>query len=186
MKKQILFSISMILMVVGIMSLAYAELNYEPEILEEFNKSSEVAVIVKLYSQNMTKVDEVLATLSETEFKLEGKFPNGRGFYGNITKEGFDKLIKNSDVKMIYLERISYIAQNATVCGDGVCEVGENCENCIVDCECVGQEECVDGECKVKEAAYSTKLMLLWMIIAIIVIVAIPTFQYLKRREVKW
>jgi len=82
---------------------------YDTEILEEFNRTSEVAVIVKLYFKNMSKVDDVLASLPEQEFKLDGKFQSGRGFYGNITKEGFDILINNSDVRSIYLSGFSYV-----------------------------------------------------------------------------
>jgi hypothetical protein len=94
------------------------EVKYDPEILEEFEKTEWVPIIIKLYSEDMTKVDKVLTTLTEKEFELEGKFPNGRGFHGSITKEGFDKLIKNPDVKMIYLERISHVTD-----GDDIEEI---------------------------------------------------------------
>jgi len=85
---------------------------FDEKVLEALNESDEVPVIVKLYNRNMTKVNEILATLTEEEFKLDGKFPNGRGFYGNITQQGFDVLINNSDIKMIYLEGTSYIVDN--------------------------------------------------------------------------
>ncbi len=49
--------------------------------------------------------DSILLTFSEDEFKLEGKFPIGNGFYGDITKEGFEKLLKDSRVKKIYAEK---------------------------------------------------------------------------------
>lgn len=81
---------------------------YQSKILEELNKSSEVAIIVKLHFKNMTKVDEVIATLPETEFNLEGKFLLGNGFYGNITKRGFDILINNPDVAEIHSEIIAH------------------------------------------------------------------------------
>ncbi len=50
---------------------------------------------------NMTS-NSVLATLSEENFQLDGKLVSGRGFYGNITKEGFNKLLKDTRVKKIH------------------------------------------------------------------------------------
>ena len=38
--------------------------------------------------------NSVLSTLSEKEFILDDKLISGRGFYGSITKEGFEKLLK--------------------------------------------------------------------------------------------
>jgi len=43
-----------------------------------------------------------LASLSEEEFQLDDKLTSGRGFYGNITKEGFDKLLQDNRVRKIY------------------------------------------------------------------------------------
>lgn len=106
-----------------------AGVNYESEILEEFNKTSEVMVIVRLKdTSNITVegtteeikalfrqkdewfnpvIDSVLSTLPETEFKIKYTYFNG--FAGKITKEGLDKLIKNPAAKMIYLSRISHV-----------------------------------------------------------------------------
>ena len=49
--------------------------------------------------------DSVLLTLSNDEFKLGGKLTSGRAFYGNITKEGFDKLLKDERVRKIYAKK---------------------------------------------------------------------------------
>src|SRR3989344_4799369 len=49
--------------------------------------------------------DSILLTLSEDEFQLEGKFPLGNGFYGNITKQGFEKLLGDEKIKNIYANK---------------------------------------------------------------------------------
>ena len=77
----------------------------DPEILEEFNQSSEVMVLVKLYSENITKVNEVLSTLPESEFKLRKKLQSGRGFSGNITIDGFNRLTNNPNIEIIWLNK---------------------------------------------------------------------------------
>jgi hypothetical protein len=46
--------------------------------------------------------DSVLSTLSEEEFELDGKFISGKGFYGNVTKDGFNELLKDSRVEKIH------------------------------------------------------------------------------------
>ena len=101
----------------------------DPRILEEFNKTSEVKIIVEVRDTSGititsrdsqeeqaikdakkkeilgNKTNSVLSTLPEVDFKLSGKFLLGNGFYGRITKTGFDILINNSDVAGIYLDR---------------------------------------------------------------------------------
>ena len=67
---------------------------------EAFNKTSEVSVGVKLREEDISNVDDVLAILTEKGFKLKEKFPNGLGFYGNITREGFDIYVYNSSVRI--------------------------------------------------------------------------------------
>jgi len=48
------------------------------------------------------RIEEVLGTLSKEEFAISGKLFNG--FAGQMTKQGFDKLINNSAVKKINLD----------------------------------------------------------------------------------
>ncbi|HLC60733.1 MAG TPA: hypothetical protein VJJ52_04855 [Candidatus Nanoarchaeia archaeon] len=105
----------------------------DPKILEEFNKASEVRVIVKVIdttgitvtskdSQEEQaikdskkqetlgrKTDLVLSRLPESEFKLKGIFLWRDGFYGYITKPGLDILMNNSDVGAIYLDGIASV-----------------------------------------------------------------------------
>jgi len=49
--------------------------------------------------------DSVLSTLSENEFQLKQKSEFGSFFSGNITKEGFEKLLKDERVKKIYAKK---------------------------------------------------------------------------------
>ena len=98
---------------------------YQSKILEEFNKSSEVRIMVTVKDttgiivtkehtkeqQNIldklkkeflvNKTDIILSTLTETEFKLKRKFLLG-GFSGNVTQEGFNKLINNPNIAKIH------------------------------------------------------------------------------------
>jgi subtilisin family serine protease len=51
------------------------------------------------------QTNAVLSTLSDSEFKLKRNSEFGGFFSGNITKEGFDKLLKDKRVKHIYAEK---------------------------------------------------------------------------------
>ncbi len=77
----------------------------ETSILDKLNESSEVSVIIELNSKNKGLVNSLLSNLSESEFKLKETLLGGEGFAGNITKEGFDKLINSQDVRLIYLNK---------------------------------------------------------------------------------
>lgn len=104
----------------------------DSKILEEFNKTSEVKIIVEVRDTSGivvtnqdseeeqeikdaqkikiwgNKTDSVLSTLPKSEFKLIGIFPWRNGFYGYITKQGLDILMNNSDVKWIDVDRIAF------------------------------------------------------------------------------
>lgn len=80
-------------------------------IFEEIGKTGRARIIVETTSKNMTIVDETLSTLSENEFSLNRKFQSGRGFHGNITKEGLDNLVKNPNVKAIYYDKIVHVLE---------------------------------------------------------------------------
>src|SRR3989338_6616307 len=99
---------------------------YKSAILEEFNKISKVTILVKLHSNNITKLDEMLSNLSQTEFKLESKLPLGNGFGGNITKQGFDNLINNPDIKAIYLDKPLHIVMGNVKREENVSEIIKN------------------------------------------------------------
>jgi hypothetical protein len=51
------------------------------------------------------KTDAVLSTLSKDEFQLKMKSEFGGFFAGNITKEGFEKLLNDERVKKVYAKK---------------------------------------------------------------------------------
>jgi len=62
----------------------------------------------KLQERNKILIEEtnaVLSTLSEEEFQLKTNSEFGGFFSGNITKGGFDKLLKDKRVKKIYADK---------------------------------------------------------------------------------
>lgn len=119
MKKQIVFGAIFCLFLI---SFVYAEalisdagVEYESDIVDDLNGSEWVEVIIETYSKNKTILEGMLFSLTKDEFKLEEIFLESEGLVGNITKKGFDKLINNSDVKLIYLNRIAHILGNETI-----------------------------------------------------------------------
>ena len=145
-KKIILFSL-LALVFFGIVTFVNAQTvvpYVEPEILGEFNKSSEVPIIVQvkdtsgitvtakdseeeqLNKDSMKrqilgdKVNLVLSTLPETEFRLNQIFPFRNGFYGRITKQGFDRLVNNSDIELISFDSSIGIAAGEIVENDTI------------------------------------------------------------------
>ena len=95
-----------------------ANVSYDSQILEEFKINEWVNVIIKLKDDsNIIDIseknrwfeprrEEVLATLSENEFKLGRR--SSRGFHGEINKKGFDKLLRDKRVDAIYWNRPVY------------------------------------------------------------------------------
>ncbi len=105
----------------------------DPRIVEAFNNATEVRVMVNVRDTSGIsvsardseeqqiikdglrknylegKINVVLSKLPETEFKLRRKLLTGRGFSGNITKEGLQKLANDTNVEAIRLEGISRI-----------------------------------------------------------------------------
>jgi hypothetical protein len=97
---------------------------YDSIILDAFNNHTWVPVLIRLVDNSNINVtgskderrvfsrqrdewlkpviEEVLATLSETEFNLSSRLFDG--FSGVITKEGFDKLLNNTAVRKIIWE----------------------------------------------------------------------------------
>jgi hypothetical protein len=52
--------------------------------------------------------EAILSTLSRDEFQLKSKSEWGRSFSGNITKEGFNKLLNDERVRKIYAKKKIY------------------------------------------------------------------------------
>jgi len=116
MKKEIMFGI-MVLVIVGVLGVVGAEttlisdagVEYEVEVLEKLNKTEWIPVIIEIYFENSTIIDQVLSNLLESEFKLKKKLLGNDALVGNITKEGFNKVLNNPNVRLIYLSRIAQI-----------------------------------------------------------------------------
>ena len=143
MKRKILFSLIIIFGFIGMLNFISAETldvetEYDSELISQFLVSEWVQVTIKIHDDvNITipkkdavnfesKINErtmilnnisesILLTLFESEFQLEGKLISGRGFYGNITKEGFDKLLKDERVKKIYAEKEIWLNSSTIV-----------------------------------------------------------------------
>jgi len=132
-KSYILLGVLGILVIISMTSFVNAEMlvsdanvSYDSEILDRFQSSEWVDVLVDLkdYS-NITvtgnkeerkelsrqrdiwfkpKIDEAFAALSEDEFNLVRK--TSRGFRGEVTKKGLDKLINDTRISAVYFNGI--------------------------------------------------------------------------------
>lgn len=134
---------------------------YDKEILGQFLISDWVHVTIKVhdfsniiidYQEDSVEVqtekdnqrwdvyrntsESVLSTLSEEEFQLKSKSEFGRSFSGNITKEGFDKLLQDERVKHIYSDKEIYssLSESAPLI---------NADNVWADYDGTGQTVCV-------------------------------------------
>jgi len=109
-----------------------SRLDYDAEILQNFNNKSEVRVIIvlkdtshidvdgtienkikKLKEKNVwfsSKSDQILSNFVQDEFRPVGKLSTG--FSGFITRKGFDKLIKNPMVESIHISLPVYATNN--------------------------------------------------------------------------
>ncbi len=163
MRNKIIFGLLVSLIIVSIIGVVSAEttsfsdagVEYESEILGEFNKTEWVSVMVDLYSQNITIVNQLLFNLTEDEFKLEKKLLGNEGFSGNITKEGLENLLNNPNVRLISLNRIISIAEN----------------------ESLDQIEKVDEKIKEKSGLGS------WIIIGMIVVILIIILYFIFKKR---
>jgi len=104
MKKEMMFMVIMALVVVGVVS---AEINISHpkylRILDEFDKDKTlVPIMIEVSSEDVR--EEVIASLTETEFKLIRRLLGGTVFVGEITKNGLDKLVNNPNIRTINFE----------------------------------------------------------------------------------
>jgi hypothetical protein len=101
-----------IVLLIGIISINFicAELNLSDSltsqryqlILNEFNKTDLVPVIVEVYSSE--KVDTLISSFSEINFKNVKKELPPTIFTVEVTKKGLDELANNSNTKAINLQ----------------------------------------------------------------------------------
>ena len=157
------------------------------EVLNEFNNKERVTITATLIDLgnrdlNINLQSEIISNFSEEEFKLNWKSSNGRGFEGNITKEGLEKLKKNPNILRVYLPVSGTTIK--VICGDEICSFGEDCENCIFDCGCSETEECVGRECQLKEVSIEKNFVGFWVVIPISIILII--IMYIITKKIKY
>ena len=67
-------------------------------------------LLLEKYRQNIVVQEEIISTLSESEFKIKSTSPAGRGFSGEISKIGLAKLKRDSRVVGIRKPRVGGLA----------------------------------------------------------------------------
>ena len=115
----------------------------DPEVEQLLKNNSKVYVIVTLEDLgekilNEKLISEILLNLSDN-FELRTR--SSRSFSGNITKEGFYLVKENNKIIRIY-RPLAGGSSNESICGDNICSIEEDCENCEIDCVCTKQEKC--------------------------------------------
>ena len=139
------------------------ETNYtaevEQDVLNALDSSEWVPVIIKLYEKNDSLINSIISNLSSSEFKIKGTL--SRGFAGNITQDGLDKLVNNPNVREIYLDRIVQVHNDTN-------DVSNETED---------QEE-TDDKITIEE---KPNLLWLWMIIGVIFIIVI--YLIIKKKK---
>jgi len=192
-KKKTIFSVFLVLVVVSMfgvvtseMLISSANVSYDSAIIEALDNQSNVRIIVEL-SPSLDKdfvvllKEDILSNLSSSEFTLKQNINGSYWFSGEITKEGLEKLKLNENIIRIYLP-ISGSTTDAP-CGDGVCDIEENCKLCDVDCGCSEQEECVKGECEIKKITNSKNSLWFWATPVLITFFLIVIIYFVKRKS---
>lgn len=112
----IILSLLSINLVGAEMLISDAGVEYDSEIISAFNSSEWVRVFITL-KDNITNYtdyvkNEIPTFLSENEFKIKYIFENVPSLSAEITKEGLDKIINNSDVAEIGLVEKTYTSDD--------------------------------------------------------------------------
>jgi len=122
MKERILIGLFVVLMVFGMVNLTGAELlvsdagvEYESDVLEVLNITKWASVTIKIQLKDEIKREEIISKLTKNEFELNQKFVSKDGFNGNITQEGFNRLVNNEDIRSIFLSRVGHVIGNGTL-----------------------------------------------------------------------
>ncbi len=100
----------------------------DPKISEKLKQQSSINAIVELYDEPFskdaflsykekikTKEEDVLSTLSNSDFTFKVRYKTIPGFAGVITQSGLNKLSSNTKVKYIYLDSISHTLLSESV-----------------------------------------------------------------------
>jgi len=78
----------------------------------------------------------------------------------DIFKKGDKKLINGIEIQVLEIiyfpepedRRIEINLDSTTICSDGVCDLGEDSENCCIDCGCQTDYTCENNECVYRPA----------------------------------
>src|SRR3989338_1546386 len=112
--------IYLLLVILLSMSLFSAEVSIinnkevELDVIRKLNENSNVSVTIKLNHRNSAIRDSVISSLLGSEFRLKERLLREDGFSGNLTREGLNKLLNNSEVRLIYLNRVASVTTNET------------------------------------------------------------------------
>src|SRR3989338_7797331 len=107
--------IYLLLVILLSMSLFSAEVSIinnkevELDVIRKLNENSNVSVTIKLNHRNSAIRDSVISSLLGSEFRLKERLLREDGFSGNLTREGLNKLLNNSEVRLIYLNRVASV-----------------------------------------------------------------------------
>jgi len=87
----------------------------DPKVLDLLEKQEWVGVTVGLKDigddeQNLIIQSEIIANLSELEFRIDDTNPFGRGFYGEISRKGLEKLRYDLRISSIYIPIVGGLA----------------------------------------------------------------------------
>ena len=117
MENKIIISVLVVLIVVSMIGVVSAEIDTsDPEyikVLNVINESKWVEVIIGVTSADMR--EDVIASLLETEIKLINRWSRGNKFSGEITREGLNKLVNNSNVEWVNLDKPLTTGNNESV-----------------------------------------------------------------------
>src|SRR3989338_3572557 len=81
----------------------------EDDVINALENSEWVSVTIKLHDRNEIIRDSVISSLLGSEFRLKERLLREDGFSGNLTREGLNKLLNNSEVRLIYLNRVASV-----------------------------------------------------------------------------
>ena len=185
MNKSLVFGVIILVVCLIVLDFIGAQPIIEPEVEEALQTQDSIRVIIE-FNQSLaqTNIDSlkvgILSNLSEGEFILKHNLEDTNWFSGELTKEGLKKLKQNENILRIYPELKGSTTE--IICGDGVCDLEENCENCISDCGCSETEECVGRECQLKKVNTEKNFMWLGITISLIIFLIIVIY-FIKRKK---
>jgi hypothetical protein len=106
--------VSMVFIVSAEMLVSDAGVGYDSEIIDRFNQNlTSVNIFFKL--KNMSEANDLLSTFSKNEFGNIIRRPDSSRIGGEITRQGFDKLISDSRVEVVYYNIPVYATENETI-----------------------------------------------------------------------